>query len=99
MVDHKKFNIVTVIPGVSNIVRQKQQRAGPMSLWTNWWNAIWWLRPAFSRLQTFLWFATAVAGFTVRTHMLGVTSIVRALNLDARCYSRVPSSRLLSGGS
>jgi len=54
-----------------------------MSLWINWWNAIWRLRPAFSRLQTFLWFATAVAGFTVRTDMLGVTSIVRALNLDA----------------
>jgi DDE superfamily endonuclease len=58
-----------------------------MSLWLNWWNAIWRLRPAFSRLQTFLWFATAVAGFTVRTDMLGVTSIVRALSLNARCYN------------
>ena len=58
-----------------------------MSLWINWWNAIWQLRPAFSRLQTFLWFATAVAGFTVRTDRLGVTSIVRALNLNARCYN------------
>ena len=58
-----------------------------MSLWMHWWNAIWRLRPAFSRLKTFLWFATAVAGFTVRTDMLGVTSIVRALNLDARCYN------------
>jgi hypothetical protein len=58
-----------------------------MSLWMNWWNVIWRLRPAFSRLQTFLWFATAVAGFTVRTDMLGVTSIVRALNLDPRRYN------------
>ncbi len=58
-----------------------------MSLWMHWWNAIWRLRPVFSRLQTFLWFATAVAGFAVRTDMLGVTSIVRALNLDARCYN------------
>ncbi len=58
-----------------------------MSLWMHWWNAIWRLRPAFSRLQTFLWFATAVAGFTVRTDMLGVTSIVRALNLNARYYN------------
>ena len=58
-----------------------------MSLWTHWWNAIWRLRPAFSRLQTFLWFATAVAGFTVRSDMLGVTSIVRALNLNARYYN------------
>ena len=45
-----------------------------MSLWMPWWNAIWRLRPAFSRLRTFLWFATAVAGFTVRTELLGVTS-------------------------
>jgi len=58
-----------------------------MSLWLHWWNAIWRLRPAFSRLQTFLWFATAVAGFTVRMDMLGVTSIVRALNLNARYYN------------
>ena len=58
-----------------------------MSLWMLWWNAIWMLRPAFSRLRTFLWFAAAVAGFTVRTELLGVTSIVRALNLDPRRYN------------
>ena len=58
-----------------------------MSLWMHWCNAIWRLRPAFSRLQAFLWFATAVAGFTVRTELLGVTSVVRALNLDARFYN------------
>jgi hypothetical protein len=52
-----------------------------------WWNALHLLRPAFSRLPTFLWFATTVAGFTVRTEHLGVTSIVRALKLDDRCYS------------
>ena len=49
-----------------------------MSLWIPWWNAIWRLRPAFSRLRTSLWFATAVAGFSVRTELLGVTSLVRA---------------------
>jgi hypothetical protein len=58
-----------------------------MSLWIPWWNAIWQLRPAFSRLRAFLWFATAVAGFTVRTELLGVTSLVRALKLDARCVT------------
>jgi hypothetical protein len=26
-----------------------------MSLWALWWNAIWLLRPAFSRLRTFLY--------------------------------------------
>ena len=60
-----------------------------MSLWMPWWNAIWLLRPAFSRLRTFLWFATAVAGFTVRTELLGVTSIVRALKLQARFYTKL----------
>ena len=58
-----------------------------MSLWIIWWNAIRSLRPAFTRLQTFLWFVTAVAGFTVRTEHLGVTSIVRALNLNPRRYN------------
>src|SRR5664279_385067 len=29
MVDHKRFNVVTVIPGVTNIGHQKQQRGGP----------------------------------------------------------------------
>src|SRR5262249_32755028 len=60
-----------------------------MRLWLPWWNALCLLRPAFSRWRTFLWFATAVAGFTVRTDLLGVTSIVRALKLNARCYNRL----------
>src|SRR6202521_6280120 len=60
-----------------------------MSLWMPWWNAIWRLRPAFSRLRTFLWFVTAVAGFTVRTELLGVTSLVRALKLEARFYNKL----------
>jgi hypothetical protein len=60
-----------------------------MSLWIPWWNAIWRLRPAFSRLRAFLWFATAVAGFAVRTDLLGVTSLVRALNLEPRFYNKL----------
>ena len=54
-----------------------------------WWNAIVLLRPAFSRQQTLLWFATAVAGFTVRTELLGVTSIVRALALKSHFYDNL----------
>jgi len=57
-----------------------------MSLWIPWWKAIQPLRPAFSRTRTFLWFVAAVAGLTVRTELLGVTSILRALKLHARCY-------------
>lgn len=58
-----------------------------MSLWIPWWKAIQLLRPAFSRTSTFLWFAAAVAGLTVRTDLLGVSSIVRALKLRACCYT------------
>ena len=64
-------------------------RGRPLSLWGSWWNAIELLRPAFSRLSTFLWFATIVAGMTVRADMLGVTSIVRALNLRPALYHRL----------
>ena len=60
-----------------------------MALWIPWWDAIWLLRPAFSRLRSFLWFATAVAGLTVRTELLGVTSIVRALKLQPRLYHQL----------
>lgn len=58
-------------------------------LWLHWWNVIWLLRPAFSRLRTFMWFATAGAGMTIRTELLGVTSIVRALALRARFYDNL----------
>jgi hypothetical protein len=64
-------------------------RGLPLSLWGIWWRAILVLRPAFSRLRTFMWFATAVAGLTVRVDVLGVTSIVRALNLRPRLYTKL----------
>jgi hypothetical protein len=71
-----------------------------MTLWIRWWNVIWLLCPAFSRLRTFVWFVTAVAGLTVRTDLLGVaTSIVRALKLRPRLskqvHQRFPASRAL----
>src|ERR1700726_5057634 len=64
-------------------------RGQPLSLWGLWWNAILLLRPAFSRLRTFMWFATIVAGLTVRVELLGVTSIVRALNLRPGLYTKL----------
>lgn len=60
-----------------------------MPLWKPWWNVMVLLRPAFSREVTWLWFATAVAGFTVRTELLGVTSIVRALALQSHFYNNL----------
>lgn len=60
-----------------------------MKIWTRWWDAIWLLRPAFLRLRTFLWFAVCVAGLTVRSEKLGVTSIIRALGLKADFYDNL----------
>lgn len=47
------------------------------------------LRPALSRLRAFMWFATAVVGLSVRTELLGVTSIVRGLTLQPRFYDNL----------
>ena len=57
-----------------------------MTLWMCWWQALWMLRPGCSRLSTFLWFSTCVVGLSIRTERLGVTSIVRAIGLEARFY-------------
>jgi hypothetical protein len=45
------------------------------------------MRPAFSHIATFMWFATVVFGMMVRPDVLGVTSIVRGLNLRPNCYA------------
>lgn len=75
-----------IIP--QNIFRGNgMSREARPSLWTLWWNAILLLQPAFSHVRAFMWFAVAVAGLTVRTEMLGVTSIVRALKLQPRFYN------------
>ena len=58
-------------------------------LWDACWNALQSLRPAFSRAATFMWFATAVAGMMVRSDLLGVTSIIRALDLRPGLYNSV----------
>jgi len=60
-----------------------------MQLWVHWWQVAWQLRPACSRLRSFLWFATAMAAMSIRTDLWGVTSIVRALGLKDSCYDRI----------
>lgn len=60
-----------------------------MKLWAHWLEAALYLRPACSRTRTFLWFATCLAGMTVRVDLLGVTSIVRAMGLQQFCYDRI----------
>lgn len=60
-----------------------------MKLWNLWWQWSSPLRPACSRKRTFLWMLVVLAGFSVREDLLGVTSIVRALGLEAVCYDRI----------
>jgi hypothetical protein len=52
-----------------------------VSIWLPWWRAMCLLRPAFSRMSTFLWFTVVVAGLSIRDDLHGVSSIVRALKL------------------
>jgi len=59
-----------------------------MALWNAWFAAITLLRPAFARQATFMWFVLSVAGLSIRSDNLGVTSTVRALRLDRhRAYA------------
>jgi hypothetical protein len=57
------------------------------SLWSLWWDGLLALRPAFSHIQAFMWFTVLVAGITIRTDLLGVSSIMRVLRLQSRCYA------------
>ena len=59
------------------------------SLWGLWWAALQQLRGAFGRTRTFMWFAVAVVGLSIRQDLAGVTSIVRILGLQDRCYDRL----------
>ena len=60
-----------------------------MKLWRLWFDAVLSLRPACSRMRSFLWFATCLAGMTVRIDLFGITSIVRAMGLKQLCYDRI----------
>ena len=58
-----------------------------LELWNSCWSALQSLRPAFSRHDTFMWFATALVGMMVRSDLLGLTSLIRALNLRPKLYN------------
>src|SRR6266705_1658913 len=60
-----------------------------MRIWTEWWSWVAPLRPVCSRLRSFLWLLTALAGISIRSDLLGVTSVIRALGLGAQCYDRL----------
>jgi hypothetical protein len=58
-----------------------------LELWNSCWDALQSLCPAFSRHDTFMWFATAVVAMMVRSDLLGLTSLIRALNLRPKIYN------------
>ncbi|MGB0356391.1 MAG: transposase [Opitutales bacterium] len=55
-------------------------------LWTEWSQAFSCLRNAFSRQMTFTWYMIACVGMSVRTDLVGITGIVRALGLRESAY-------------
>jgi hypothetical protein len=67
---------------------KKKERA-IMALWKHWLRWVRPLRPACARNRTFLWMCVVLMGFCVREDLLGVTSFVRALGLDAMFYDRL----------
>lgn len=60
-----------------------------MAVWNNWFLLVKELRPAFSRDRTFLWFVVCLVGLSIRSDLLGVTSIVRAIGLKEIYYDRI----------
>jgi len=60
-----------------------------MQIWIEWWNVVKELRPACSRIRSFLWLVISLAGVCTRADLAGVSSIVRALGLKATCHDRL----------
>jgi hypothetical protein len=58
-------------------------------IWKKWTILTLELKDACSRTQTFLWMCVCLAGMTIRTDLLGTTSIVRAMGLLPFCYDRI----------
>ena len=71
------------------VVKENDGRRETPMLWRHWWNLASQLRGACARERTFLWMVLCLAGMTVRTDLMGVTSLVRALGLLAVCYDRM----------
>ena len=60
-----------------------------MNLWLKWMAVVRELRPACSRMRTFLWLTLCLAGMCIRPELAGVTSIVRAFGLREALYDRL----------
>lgn len=60
-----------------------------VALWVEWFRCVRLLRSACSRSATFKWMCLALAGFSARAELLGVTSFVRTLFLTEKSYPRL----------
>ncbi len=60
-----------------------------MELWSVWMSLVMQLRPACKRYSSFCWMVIGLMALSTRPDLLGVTSMVRALGLKARCYERL----------
>ncbi len=60
-----------------------------MRLWQEWMRCVQTLRPACARQRTFLWMWVLLAGLSIRSDLAGVSSVVRALGLEAGGYRRL----------
>jgi hypothetical protein len=60
-----------------------------MVLWLRWLAVVEQLRPACSRMRTFLWLSVCLAGMCIRPDTFGVTSMVRAFGLKDVFYDRL----------
>ncbi len=58
-------------------------------LWIKWWKLAKQLKGACVRTRSFHWMIVCLAAMTIRTDLMGVTSIVRALGLLPVCYDRI----------
>jgi len=59
-----------------------------MTLWSQWLQAVRFLRPACNRSLTFVWMTLVLVGLCCRSDNLGVTSFVRVLNFSGESYHR-----------
>ncbi len=60
-----------------------------MALWWTWFGCVQQLRGACARRRTFMWMTLVLAGLSIRADLAGVSSMVRALGLEAKCYRRL----------
>ena len=60
-----------------------------MILWREWFACVGELRSACTRTRTFCWMSLVLVGLSVRSDLAGVTSVVRAVWLQARTYRRL----------